>query len=70
MTEHGVGTATFNVGARGRAIGVAVDIMDMAADCREKLFPDLRKIIVDHEVEIAGGRLTLNVTSAPISALG
>jgi hypothetical protein len=48
------------------AIGVAVDIMDTAGDRREKLFPDLRKIIVDHEVEISGGRLTLNVTSAPV----
>ncbi len=47
-------------------IGVAVHIMDAAADRREKLFPDLRKIIVDYEVEIAGGRLALNVTSAPI----
>jgi len=52
------------------AIAVAVDIMDTAADHREKLFPDLRKIIVDHEVEIAGGRLTLNVTSAPIPDSG
>ena len=48
------------------AVGVAVDIMDTAADRREKLFPDLRKIIVDHEVNISGGRLTLNVTSAPV----
>jgi hypothetical protein len=48
------------------AIAVAVDIMDTAADRREELFPDLRKIIVDYEVEIGGGRLTLNVTSAPI----
>ncbi|HUT94263.1 MAG TPA: hypothetical protein VMY37_32690 [Thermoguttaceae bacterium] len=52
------------------AIGVAVDIMDTAADRREKLFPDLRKIIVDYEVEISDGRLTLNVTSAPIPDLG
>ena len=49
------------------AIGVAIDIMDTAGDRREKLFPDLRKIIVDHEVEISGGRLTLNVTSAPVT---
>ena len=52
------------------AIGVAVHIMDTAAERRETLFPDLRKIIVDHEVEIAGGRLTLNVTSAPVPDLG
>jgi hypothetical protein len=51
------------------AVGVAVQIMDTAAERREKLFPDLRKIVVDCEVEIAGGRLTLNVTSAPIPDL-
>ena len=47
-------------------IGVAVHFMDLVAERREKLFPDLRKIIVDYEVEVSGGRLTLNVASAPI----
>ncbi len=32
--------------------------------------PDLRKIVVDYQVEIGGGRLTLNVSSAPIPDLG
>ena len=50
----------------GTAVAVAVDIMDRAADRREKLFPEIRKIIVDYEVEIGDGRLTLNVTSAPV----
>jgi hypothetical protein len=50
----------------GAAIAVAVDIMDRAADRREKLFPEIRKIIVDYEVEIGDSRLTLNVTSAPV----
>jgi hypothetical protein len=48
------------------AIGVAVDIMDAAAERRERLFPDLRKIIVDYEVDFFGDRLTLNVSSAPV----
>ena len=48
------------------AVGVAVEMMDYIVERRAKLFPDLRKIIVDHEVEILGGRLTLNVTSAPV----
>jgi hypothetical protein len=52
------------------AVGVAVEVMDIIAERRQKLFPDLRKIIVDHEVKISGGRLTLNVTSAPIPDLG
>src|SRR5208337_4056485 len=52
------------------AVGVAIDFMDMVADQRKKLFPDLRKIIVDYEVTIGGGRLTLAVSSAPIPDLG
>ena len=51
-------------------VGVAVQIMDLISERRQKLFPDVRKIIVDYEVEIAGGRLTLNVSSAPIPDLG
>src|SRR5208283_4964632 len=51
------------------AVGVAIDFMDMVADQRNKLFPDLRKIIVDYDVVISGSRLTLNVTSAPIPDL-
>ena len=48
----------------GEPMGMAVHIMDTAAERRETMFPDLRKVIVDHEVEIVGGNLTLNVTSA------
>ena len=51
------------------AVGVAVEVMDMIAERREKLLPDLHKIIVDYEIEIGGGRLTLNVTSALIPDL-
>ena len=51
-------------------VGVAVEVMDIVAEQRQKLCPDLRKIIVDYDVEIGGGRLTLNVSSAPIPDLG
>jgi hypothetical protein len=54
----------------GEAIGVAVRIMDAVANRRETLFPHLRKIIVDYDLEILGGRLTLNVGSGPIPELG
>lgn len=52
------------------AVGVAVEVMDIIAERRKKLFPNLGKIIVDYEVEIGGGRLTLHVSSAPIPDLG
>jgi hypothetical protein len=48
------------------AVGVAVHMMDLVAERRETLFPHLRKIVVDYELDLSGGRLTLNVTSAPI----
>ena len=51
------------------AVGVAVQMMDLVAERREKLFPHLRKIVVDYELGISGGRLTLNVTSAPLPDL-
>jgi hypothetical protein len=47
-------------------IGIPIDVMDMIAERREELFPNLRKVIVDYEVDISGGRLNLNVTSAPV----
>jgi hypothetical protein len=52
------------------AVGVAVEVMDIIAERRQKLFPDLRKVIVDYDVTIGGGRLTLGVSSAPIPDLG
>jgi len=51
------------------AVGVAIEVVDLVSERRKKLFPDLRKIIVDYEVNIGSGRLTLNVTSAPIPQL-
>jgi hypothetical protein len=52
------------------AVAVAVEMMDIIADRRQQLFPDLRKIIVDYKITIGGGRLTLDVSSAPIPNLG
>ncbi len=45
---------------------MAVHIMDTAAERRETMFPDFRRVIVDHEVEISGGNLTLNVSTAAV----
>ena len=51
-------------------IGIVTHIMDIVAERREELFPDLRKVIVDYEVDISGGHLNLNVTSAPVPDIG
>lgn len=47
-------------------VAMTVHIMDMVGDIRRQRFPDIRKVIVDYEVEIMDGRLTLNVSSASI----
>ncbi len=52
------------------AVGLAVHLMDLIAERREKLFSHISKIVVDYDLEISGGRLTLNVTSASIPNLG
>ncbi len=49
---------------------VLVEAMDLIADRREEFYPDLRKLIIDYEVNIAGGQLNLNVSSAPLPDLG
>jgi hypothetical protein len=52
------------------AIGGALFVMETVEARRNKLFPDLRKVVVDYELDVSGGSLTLNVISAPIPALG
>jgi hypothetical protein len=51
-------------------VGIVTHIMDIVADRREELFPELRKIIVDYEVDISGDQLNLNVTSASVPDIG
>ena len=70
LIENDLINAFVPKGGSAEAVGVAVEVMDTVAERRQKLFPDLRKIIVDYGVEIGGGRLTLNVSSAPIPDLG
>lgn len=47
-------------------VGTLIDVMELIAQRRERLFPDLRKLIVEYELSFSPGNLTLNVTSAPI----
>ena len=49
-------------------VGVAIEIMEMIEDRRKKLFPNLRVVIAKYDLQVADGRLSLNVGSAPIPA--
>ena len=51
------------------ALGLVVQVMDTVAERQEKLFPNLRRIIVDYEVDISGGDLSLNASSATVPDL-
>jgi hypothetical protein len=50
-------------------VGVVIEVMDQVADRRNSLFPNLHKLVVDFDLKIGGGVLTLNVSSAPIPDL-
>ena len=47
-------------------VGTVVEVVDLIAERRARLFRGLRKLIVDFEVSFTPGNLTLNVTSATI----
>ena len=53
-------------GGHAETVGMVVDIMNTAAKRRRKLFPDLRRIVVDYKVTISGDSFNLNVSSAPV----
>lgn len=55
---------------RGSAETVAaiVEMMDLIEERRKKLFPDLRVAVLNYDVQVSHGRLTLNVGSAPVSS--
>ncbi len=42
------------------AVGVAVEVMDIIVERRQKLFPDLRKLIVDYDVNPEQLNLAVN----------
>jgi hypothetical protein len=47
-------------------VGSILYINELIAKRRKKYFPDLNKFIVDYELIISGGDITLNVSSAPV----
>ena len=47
-------------------VGSILYINKLIAKRREKYFPDLKKFIVDYELIISDGNITLNVSSTPV----
>jgi hypothetical protein len=48
-------------------IGSLLYIEDLTAERKNKYFPDLKKIIVGYDLNVANGNITLNISSMPIT---
>ncbi|WP_319574859.1 hypothetical protein [uncultured Desulfobacter sp.] len=48
-------------------IGSLLYIKDLIAERKNKYFPDLKKIIVGYDLNVAEGNITLNISSMPIT---
>ena len=49
-------------------VGSILYINQLIAERQKKYFPDIKKIIVDYELIVSDGNITLNVSSAPIKS--
>jgi hypothetical protein len=49
-------------------VGSILYLSDLIAERQKKYFPDIKKVIVDYELILSGGDITLNVSSAPIES--
>ncbi len=51
-------------GDEAETVGSLLYVSDLIAERQKKYFPDLRKWIVDYELIVSGGDITLNISSA------
>ena len=49
-------------------VGSLLYLSDLIAERQKKYFPDIKKVIVDYELIISDGNITLNISSAPIES--
>ena len=47
-------------------VGSLLYISDLISERKNKYFPDLKKLIIDRELFVSNGNITLNIASAPI----
>ena len=45
-----------------------IQAMEIVEDRRRKLFPNLRRFVVDYDLRVSEGRVALNVLSGSMSA--
>ena len=49
-------------------VGSILYINQLIAERQKKYFPDIKKVIVDYELIVSDGNITLNISSAPIES--
>ena len=49
-------------------VGTIIQALDIVEERRKKLFPNLRRFVVDYDLQVSEGRVALNVLSESISA--
>ena len=49
-------------------VGSLLYLSDLIAERQKKYFPDLKRVIVDYELIVSDGNITLNISSAPVKS--
>lgn len=47
-------------------VGTVIQALDIVEERRKKLFPSLRRYIVDYDLHVSDGRVALNIISSPV----
>ena len=55
-------------GDEADTVGSILYISELIAERQKKYFPDLKRLIVDYELIVSDGDITLNISSAPIES--
>jgi len=55
-------------GEEAATVGSLLYISDLIAERKKKYFPNLKKVIVNQELIVSNGNITLNIASAPIGS--
>jgi GTP-sensing pleiotropic transcriptional regulator CodY len=54
--------------SEAETVGSLLYISDLIAERQKKYFPDLKRLIVEYELTVSDGDITLNISSAPIES--
>jgi hypothetical protein len=53
---------------KAEQVGTVIQALDIVDERRKKLFPNLRRFVVDYDLQVSEGRVALNILSESMSA--